>query len=354
MFEKLVELDKKFDSIEKEMTNPEVISNINKYNELNKNRLELEEPVNKYREYQKLKNEIADAKEMIESGGDKEFIQMAKDELFELQEKEEKTRQELMLLLIPVDPNDKKNVYLEIRSGTGGEEAALFARDLCEMYTRYAQNKKWKVEMVDYADADAGGFAKVILFIKGDEVYSKLKFESGTHRVQRVPSTEASGRIHTSAATVAIMPEVDEVDVKLDIKDIKVDTYRASGAGGQHVNKTDSAIRLTHLPTGIVVACQDGRSQHQNRDTAMKLLQAKIWDQQEEERLKKEYQTRKLQVGTGDRSEKIRTYNYPQGRITDHRIGLTLYRLEYIMLGDLDEIVEALFAADRVDKLNNI
>jgi len=354
MLEKLVELEKKFIAIETEMSNPDIISNINKYNELNKNRLELEEPVNKYREYNKLKQEIEDAKEMIASSDDKDFVQMAKDELLGLQKQEETWKQELVLLLIPVDPNDKKNAYLEIRSGTGGEEAALFARDLCDMYSRYAQNNKWKVEMVEATEADAGGFAKVILFIKGDAVYSKLKFESGTHRVQRVPSTEASGRIHTSAATVAIMPETDSVDVKLEQKDIKVDTYRASGAGGQHVNKTDSAIRLTHLPTGIVVTCQDGRSQHKNRDTAMKLLQAKLWEQQESERQKKESQTRKSQVGTGDRSEKIRTYNYPQGRVTDHRIGLTLYRLEHIMLGDLEEIIGGLFAADRVDKLNSL
>ncbi|MDD4527348.1 MAG: peptide chain release factor 1, partial [Candidatus Margulisbacteria bacterium] len=252
------------------------------------------------------------------------------------------------------DPNDNNNAYLEVRGGTGGEEAAIFARDLFDMYSRYINNMGWTAELIDENESDAGGLAKVVLYVKGNGVYSRLKFESGIHRVQRVPSTESSGRLHTSAATVAVMPEIDNADVEVESKDLKIDTYRASGAGGQHVNKTDSAVRITHLPTGIVVACQDERSQHKNRDKAMSLLKSKIWDAKEEERHSKESAQRKQMVGSGDRSEKIRTYNYPQNRVTDHRINLTLYKLDYIMNGDLDELIDGLQSADQLEKLKNI
>ncbi|MDD5455846.1 MAG: peptide chain release factor 1 [Candidatus Margulisbacteria bacterium] len=352
--EKFKELEHKFALIESEMSNPETISNLDRYRELNIKRMELEEPVNKYREYTKLAQELYDTRELLNSSSDKDMMALAKDELDALQKKEEILKQELTFMLIPTDPHDKKNVYLEIRSGTGGEEAALFARDLYEMYIRYAARRNWQVEVVDMAEADAGGFAKVVVYIQGLNVFGRLKFESGTHRVQRVPVTEASGRIHTSAATVAIIHEADEVDVKIDPKDLKIDTYRSSGAGGQHVNKTESAIRITHIPSGLIVSCQEDRSQHKNRDKAMKLLAAKLVEMEEENRNKKESETRKMQVGSGDRSEKIRTYNYPQGRVTDHRIGLTLYRLESIMQGDIDEIIDALITADRLEKLKNI
>ncbi len=351
---KFRELEQKYRSIEAEMSNPDTTGNMERYNDLNKKRLELEEPVTKFREYNKLCKEIADTKEVISSSTDKDFLELANEELHELEKNEEKLHQELMFLLIPLDPNDRKNAYLEIRSGTGGEEAALFARDLYEMYNRYAIKSGWSWEVVDFNEADAGGFAKVVVSITGNKVFSRLKYESGAHRVQRVPVTEASGRVHTSAATVAIIPEADDIDVKINPADLKIDTYRASGAGGQHVNKTESAIRITHLPTGIIVACQEDRSQHKNRDRAMKLLSSKIYEVQEEERMKKESETRKMQVGSGDRSEKIRTYNYPQGRITDHRVNLTIYRLESFMQGDIDEVIDALIAAERMEKLKDL
>ncbi len=354
MFEKFQELEQKFISLEAEMSSPDVLSDINRYNDLNRKRAELEETVRVFREYRGVQKDIGGTRELLAESHDPEFTQMVAEELSALELQEKDLHQQLMILLLPVDPNDRKNAYLEIRSGTGGEEAALFARDLFEMYTRFSAKQGWVTEVVDFTSADAGGFAKVVVYITGNKVFSRLKFESGTHRVQRVPATEASGRIHTSAATVAIMPEADEVDIKINPVDLKIDTFRSSGAGGQHINKTESAIRITHVPTGLVVACQEDRSQHKNKDKAMKLLMAKLWEQQEEERLKLEHATRKMQVGSGDRSEKIRTYNYPQGRVTDHRIGLTLHKLDAVMLGDLDDIIDALIVADRMEKLQRI
>jgi peptide chain release factor 1 len=354
MIDKFKELERKLTQVEQQMADPEIVSDRSKYTELNKNRLELEEPVSKYREYKELLSEIKELRDEVEKNEDPDLVEYANEELPPLEVKEAQFAKDLHLLLLPKDPNDNKNAYIEIRSGTGGEEAALFAKNLNDMYLRYCQKNAWNVDLVDLSEADAGGFAKVILYVKGDGVYGRLKYESGTHRVQRVPSTEASGRIHTSAATVAILPEVDDVEVDIDNKDLKIDTYRSSGAGGQHVNKTDSAIRITHLPSGIVVTCQEDRSQHKNKDKAMKLLKSKLWEVEIENRNQAESQKRKLQVGSGDRSEKIRTYNYPQGRVTDHRISLTLYKLDAIMLGDIDEIVQALIAADQMEKLNQL
>ncbi|MEI7941997.1 MAG: peptide chain release factor 1 [Candidatus Riflemargulisbacteria bacterium] len=351
---KFKDLERKFIDVERQMTNPEIVSDVSKYNDLNKTRTELEEPVIKFREYINVLDGIEDAETMIKANEDKELTEMAREELSILKEKKEELDKELLIMLIPKDPNDSNNAYLEVRSGTGGEEAAIFARDLFDMYFRYSQRMGWSTELIDENEADAGGLAKVVLLVKGLGVYSRLKFESGIHRVQRVPVTESSGRLHTSAATVAVMPEMINTVVNIEAKDLKIDTYRASGAGGQHINKTDSAVRITHLPTGIVVACQEERSQHKNKDKAMSLLQSKIWEAQEEERASKESAQRKQMVGSGDRSEKIRTYNYPQNRVTDHRINLTLYKLDYIMNGDLDELIDGLQAADQLEKLKNI
>ncbi len=351
---KFKDLERKFIDVERQMTNPAIISDVSTYNELNRTRTELEEPVKKFREYINVLDGLTDAENIIDANEDKELVEMAREELSTLKDKKERLDRELLVMLIPKDPNDRNNAYLEVRSGTGGEEAAIFARDLFDMYSRYVQRMGWSAELIDENEADAGGLAKVVLYIKGNGVYSRLKFESGIHRVQRVPVTEASGRLHTSAATVAVMPEIDNVVVNIENKDLKIDTYRASGAGGQHINKTDSAVRITHLPTGIVVACQDERSQHKNKDKAMSLLKSKIWEAQEEDRQSKESAQRKQMVGSGDRSEKIRTYNYPQNRVTDHRINLTLYKLDYIMNGDLDELIDGLQSADQLEKLKNI
>lgn len=351
---KFKDLERKFIDVERQMTNSEIISDVSKYNELNKVRTELEEPVRKFREYINVIEGIDDAENVIDENEDKELVEMAREELGILKDKKEVLDSELIVMLIPKDPNDSNNAYLEVRCGTGGEEAAIFARDLFDMYSRYIQSLGWSIELIEANESDAGGLAKVVLFVKGNGAYSRLKFESGIHRVQRVPVTEASGRLHTSAASVAVMPEINDIEVRIDSKDLKIDTYRSSGAGGQHINKTDSAVRITHLPTGIVVACQDERSQHKNKDKAMSLLKSKIWDAYEEARHAKESAQRKQMVGSGDRSEKIRTYNYPQNRVTDHRINLTLYKLDYIMNGDLDELIDALLSAEQLEKLKNI
>lgn len=353
MIEKFQELLQKFNDIEKQMSDPNVVSDINKYNDLNKKRMELEETVSIYNKYINLTKEIQDLEEILKDD-DQDLREIAEEELPERKKKEEQMNMDLALLLLPKDPNDNKNVYVEIRSGTGGEEAALFAKDLYEMYTRYFSKCSWSYEIVDFTESDVGGFAKIVCFVKGNNVYQDLKYESGTHRVQRVPTTESGGRIHTSAATVAIMPEATDVDIEIDNKDLKIDTYRSSGAGGQHVNKTDSAIRITHLPSGIVVTCQEDRSQHKNKDKAMKLLQARLLESEVLKQQQTEASKRKSQVGSGDRSEKIRTYNYPQGRVTDHRIGLTLYKLDSIMLGSIEEIIEKLKKAEQIEKLKEL
>ena len=347
MFERFQTAENRYDEINHKLSDPSVIANQDEYRKLMKEHAELEELVTKYAEYKKVNREISDAKEMLEEKLDREFREMVETELKEAQEKLEVIKKEMKILLLPKDPNDEKNVIVEIRGGAGGEEAALFAGDLFRMYTRYAERNRWKTEMLDSNPTEIGGFKEVVFSIEGSGAYSRLKFESGVHRVQRIPSTEAGGRIHTSTVTVAVLPEVEEIDVDINPNDLRVDTYRASGAGGQHVNKTDSAIRITHLPTGLVVTCQDQRSQHKNRDKAMAILRSKLYEIAQNEQSSEIAQERKSQVGTGDRSERIRTYNYPQGRVTDHRIGLTLYKIDDILDGDIDEIIDALVTTDR-------
>ena len=313
---------------------------------------EMEPIVKKYKEYRETKDGIAEAKEMLDDG-DEEMRELAKMELSELEDKLPAMEEELKVLLLPKDPNDEKNVILEIRAGTGGDEAALFGADLLRMYTRYAERNRWKTELIEVNDTTIGGIKEAVLLIKGKGAYSRLKFESGAHRVQRVPETESSGRIHTSAATVAVLPEVDDVEIDLDPNDVRVDVYRASGNGGQCVNTTDSAVRLTHEPTGLVVTCQDEKSQIKNKDKAFKVLKARLYDLEMQKQQAEIAGQRKSQVGTGDRSERIRTYNFPQGRVSEHRIGLTLYKLEQILDGDLDEIIDGLNTHDQAEKMKN-
>ncbi|MBR0051684.1 MAG: peptide chain release factor 1, partial [Firmicutes bacterium] len=298
--------------------------------------------------------DLAATEEMLnELGSDDEMRDMAKEELAELKEKSEKLTEELKIALLPKDPNDDKNVILEVRAGTGGEEAALFGADLLRMYTRYAERRGWKTEVMDMNDTGIGGIKEAVVMIKGKGAYSRLKYESGVHRVQRVPETESSGRIHTSAATIAIMPEVDEVEVEIDPNDVRVDVYRSSGHGGQCVNTTDSAVRLTHIPTGLVVTCQDEKSQLKNKEKAFGVLRARLYDMMQQQQNKEQADARKSQIGSGDRSERIRTYNFPQGRVTDHRIGMTIYKLDSFLDGDIDEIVDALITSDQAEKMKN-
>jgi peptide chain release factor 1 len=333
----LDEVEKKYENIEKILNNPHISpSDIHRYS---KERSEISEIVETYREYKKNLDEIDKNKALL---GDKELYELAREEISALEGEQSRLEEKLRFLLLPKDPNDNKNIFLEIRAGTGGEEAALFASDLFRMYTRYAERNGWKVEIMNMSETGIGGFKEVIVAIEGKNVYSRLKHESGVHRVQRVPTTEAGGRIHTSTATVIALAEPDDVEVTVDEKDLRVDTFRASGPGGQHVNKTDSAIRITHIPTGIVVQCQDERSQHKNRAKAMRMLKTKLFEVEEKKRLSEISSMRRTMVGSGDRSEKIRTYNFSQSRVTDHRIGLTLYKLEEILDGDLDELIQAL------------
>jgi len=339
MLKRLEEVEKKYLEIERNLNSPDISpTEIHKYS---KELSDLDEIVETYRNYKKTLERIEENRALLK---DKDLGELAREELVELEEELERLENELRMLLLPKDPNDAKNVFLEIRAGTGGDEAALFAADLFRMYSKYAETKRWKVEVISISETGIGGVKEVVAAIEGKNVFSRMKYESGVHRVQRVPSTETSGRIHTSTATVAILAEPDEVEVDIDEKELKIDTYRASGPGGQHVNKTDSAIRITHLPTGIVVQCQDERSQHKNRAHAMRMLRAKLYEMEEEKRRNEIASTRKSLVGTGERSEKIRTYNYRDGRITDHRIGLTLYKIEAILNGELDELVDALTA----------
>ena len=353
MFEKLETVVDKYHELTKEVADPDVIANQEVWRKHMKEMGEIEPVVHKYEEYKKSFEELEFAKDLVESEDDEELRDMAKAEVSELEDKLEQITAELKVLLIPKDPNDEKNVILEIRAGTGGDEAALFGGDLLRMYTRYAERHRWALEIMDMNDTGIGGVKEAEVMIKGKGAYSRLKFESGVHRVQRVPETEAAGRIHTSAATVAVLPEVDDVEVNIDPNDVKVDVYRASGNGGQCVNTTDSAVRLTHLPTGIVVTCQDEKSQIKNRAKAMTVLKARIYDKMQQEQNAKIAAERKDQVGSGDRSERIRTYNFPQSRVTDHRIGLTLYKLDQIMDGDLDEIIDALITDDQARKMDN-
>lgn len=353
MFDKLQIAENRYEEINHKLSDPEVIGDQNEYKKLMKEHSYLEGIVSKYGEYKKLTEEIEEAKELLHEKLEKDFKQLVETELKEAETSLEEVKGELKILLLPKDPNDDKNVIVEIRGGAGGDEAALFAADLFKMYSRYAEKYRWSTEMLDSNPTEIGGFKEVIFSIEGKGAYSRLKYESGVHRVQRVPTTEASGRVHTSTVTVAVLAEAEEIDVDIDTNDLRIDTFRASGAGGQHVNKTDSAIRITHNPTGIVVACQDERSQHKNKDKAMKILRSRLYEiaqQQQEGDIAEE---RKSQVGTGDRSERIRTYNFPQGRITDHRINLTLYKLENILNGEIDEIIDALITTDQSEKLGS-
>lgn len=348
MFDKLEELLKKYEELTSKISDPEVISDQNTWKKLMKEQSMMRDVVEKYLEYKQVKSNMDEAQELME---DPDMKEMASEEYYSCKEKLQGMEEELKILLLPKDINDDGNVIIEIRGGAGGEEAALFAYNLYRMYTMYADLKRWQVEVLDMNETELGGIKEVSFMLKGKGAYSRLKFESGVHRVQRVPETEASGRIHTSTVTVAVLPEIEDIEVEINQNDLRIDTYRASGAGGQHVNKTSSAIRITHEPTGIVVACQTERSQLQNKETAMKMLRSKLYEKAREEQESKVSSTRKLQVGTGDRSEKIRTYNYPQSRVTDHRINFTIYQLETFMNGNIDEMLEALIAEDRAEKL---
>jgi peptide chain release factor 1 len=349
--DKLEKVKQRYDQINELYSNPEYINNPEKMIALNKEKSEIEDVVQVYEKYVKILKDIEGNKEIIEHSTEKELVDMAYAEMDELNAQREKLEEEIKVLLLPKDPNDDKNVIMEIRAGTGGEEAALFANDLFRMYTRYAEMRGWKYEIIDLNETGLGGIKEVVLSVSGENVYGDLKYESGVHRVQRVPETEGSGRVHTSAASVAVLPEVEDVEVEINPNDLKIDIFRSGGAGGQNVNKVETAVRITHLPTGIVVQCQDERSQLKNRQKAMKVLKARLYDMEMRKQMEQISAQRKSQVRSGDRSEKIRTYNFPQNRVTDHRIGLTLYNLSNIMEGQLDELIEQLKLADKAEKL---
>ena len=353
MFDKLDFTVDKYEELEKKVSDPDIISDQPTWQKYMKEMGEMEPIVKEYKHYKDMKQELEDSKEIFEMEDDEELREMAREEIKELEAGIEKSQEELKILLLPKDPNDEKNVILEVRAGTGGDEAALFGGDLMRMYLRYAERRRWKTEIIDLNDTGIGGVKEAVIMIKGKGAYSRLKFESGVHRVQRVPETESSGRIHTSAASIAVLPEVDDVEVKIDPNDVRVDVYRASGNGGQCVNTTDSAVRLTHIPTGLVVTCQDEKSQIKNKDKAFKVLKARLYDLMLQEQNDKISAERRSQVGSGDRSERIRTYNFPQGRVTDHRINVTIYKLENFLDGDLDEIIDALITHDQAEKMKS-
>lgn len=353
MFDKLDFIVEKYHELSLKVSDPDVINDQPTWQKHIKEMGEMEPIVKKYEEYKKAKDGLRDAKDIVENENDEEMRELAKMEIGELEEQISQNEEELKILLLPKDPNDEKNVILEVRAGTGGDEAALFGQDLLRMYMRYAERHRWKTELMDINDTGIGGIKEAVVLIKGKGAYSRLKYESGVHRVQRVPETESAGRVHTSAATVAVLPEVDDVEVDLNPNDVRVDVYRASGNGGQCVNTTDSAVRLTHEPTGLVVTCQDEKSQIKNKEKAFKVLKARLYDMMVQEQNKEISEARKSQVGSGDRSERIRTYNFPQGRVSEHRIGLTLYRLNAILDGDLDEIIDALITNDQAEKMKN-
>lgn len=351
MFDKLDFIVEKYKDMSLKVSDPDVIADQPTWQKYIKDMGEMEPIVKKYEEYKKAKDELAMAKEILETENDEELRNLAKLEVNDNEEKIEVLSDELRILLIPKDPNDDKNVILEVRAGTGGEEAALFGQNLLRMYTRYAERHRWKTEIIEINDTGMGGIKEAVMMIKGKGAYSRLKYESGVHRVQRVPETESSGRIHTSAATVAVLPEVEDVDVALDPNDVRVDVYRASGNGGQCVNTTDSAVRLTHVPTGLVVTCQDEKSQIKNKEKAFKVLKSRLYDLKLQEQQSEIAAERRSQIGSGDRSERIRTYNFPQGRCTEHRIGMTLYKLDAILDGDIDEIIDGLITNDQAEKM---
>ena len=352
MFENLAGVESRFLELEQQLADPEVVSDIKQYTALLKEHKNMTPIVETYRVYKKAEEDLDEAKAILDdSGSDKEFRDLAQEEMAAAKETLEETAEQLKILLLPRDPNDDKNVIVEIRSGAGGEEAALFAGSLLRMYTMYAETHGFKTEILSSNPTELGGYKEVSFEITGDGAYSRFKFESGVHRVQRVPETESQGRIQTSTATVAVLPEADEVEFEINPSELKIDTFRSSGAGGQHINKTDSAIRITHLPTGTVVECQDERSQHKNKERALKILSARLLEVEQQKHKDEIDSARRAQVGTGDRSERIRTYNFPQGRVSDHRIGLTLYKIDAIMNGNLDELIDALITADTAAKL---
>ena len=354
VFEKLEDTERRFEELQAELSEPTVTNDTARFRKLMKEQNDLSEVVGAYREYKQAKKNIEDSLAMLDTESDEELRELAKEELAQGKADVECLEQKIKILLLPKDPNDEKNVIVEIRAGAGGDEAALFAAELFRMYQKYAETQRWKIDMMNLNESGIGGCKEVVFMIEGNGAYSKLKYESGVHRVQRIPVTESGGRIHTSTATVAIMPEAEEVDVQLDLNDCRFDVFRSSGNGGQCVNTTDSAVRLTHIPTGIVISCQDEKSQLKNRDKALKVLRSRLYELELEKAHDAEAAARKSQVGTGDRSEKIRTYNFPQGRVTDHRIGLTIYKLEKVMDGDIQEIIDACIAADQAAKLANM
>ncbi|AAK80827.1 peptide chain release factor 1 [Clostridium acetobutylicum] len=354
MLERLEFIESKYDELSVKISDPSVMANQSEWQKLCKEHSEVENIVLKYREYKKAKEDLEADKEMLRDKIDAELKEMVEEEIKELEKSVVDYEEELRVMLLPKDPNDSKNVFVEIRGGTGGEEAALFAADLFRMYTRYAERQGWHTEVMSANETDIGGFKEIVFMVKGNGAYSRMKYESGTHRVQRVPNTESSGRIHTSAATVAVLPEVDDVDIEINPNDIRIDVFRASGHGGQCVNTTDSAVRITHLPTGIVVSCQDEKRQLKNKEKAMKVLRARLYEKAEAERNAGIAENRRNQVGSGDRSERIRTYNFPQGRITDHRIGLTIYKLEQFLDGDIDEVINGLITAEQAEKMKEM
>jgi len=354
MFDKLEDLLIRYKEIEEELSNPNIVNDQNNYRKIRKEQAELSAIVEKYTEYKETKCRLEESLTMLAEESDEEFRELAKEELNYCKLHITEIEEELKILLLPTDPNDDKNVIVEIRGGAGGDEAALFAAELYRMYVNYAERNRWKIDMMNLNENGIGGFKEVIFMINGRGAYSKLKYESGVHRVQRIPVTESGGRIHTSTATVAIMPEAEEVDVEINMGDCRFDVFRSSGNGGQCVNTTDSAVRLTHVPSGIVISCQDEKSQLKNKEKALKVLRSKLYDLEREKAQSAEAEARKSQVGTGDRSEKIRTYNFPQGRVTDHRIKLTMHQLDAIMNGDLQEIIDSLTAADQAMKLSNL
>lgn len=354
MFEQLDSLLDRYAELQELMSDPEVINETSRYMELSKEEAGLREIVNQYTRLKTVLNDIAESEELLRESNDPEMEELAKADLSELQDEKDQLEQDIKILMLPKDPNDEKNIIMEIRGAAGGDEASLFAGDLLNMYQRYAESQNWQTEIIDETATEVGGFKEVVMMITGKNVYSKLKYENGAHRVQRIPKTESQGRVHTSTATVAVMPEYDGVDVQLDPKDIRTDVYRASGAGGQHINKTSSAVRMTHIPTGIVVAMQDQRSQQQNRVKAMQILQSRVYDFYESQNQSEYDSSRKSAIGSGDRSERIRTYNYPQNRVTDHRIGLTLNKLDRIMNGELDDVIDALILYDQTEKLEQL
>jgi len=350
MIDRLDRMVKRYNEITEELMNPDILKHISKMTELSKEQRSLEAAVELYAEYKDVQSTISDLKEMLHDE-DKEIIEMAHMELNEIKHRIPEIEEQLKVLLIPKDPNDEKNVIVEIRGAAGGSEANIFAGDLFRMYTKYAELKKWDIEVTHSEDSGAGGFSQIEFTVSGDSVYAFLKYESGGHRVQRVPQTESQGRVHTSTATVLVLPEVEDVEVELNMSDVRIDTYRSSGAGGQSVNTTDSAVRVTHVPTGLIATCQDGKSQHKNKDMALKILKARLYDKILQERLEKEGDERRNKIGTGNRSEKIRTYNYPQNRVTDHRVGFSLQQLDRVMEGKLEPIIDVLITADVKRKL---